>query len=168
MAVVKPSPKRVTGYDGGLKPGTRSIDVFRCLFRSSAFWLLLHSSLSLSLTFPPSLFLFFSFFSWRRGHLKKFCSTHFSWMNIFPLLGNSVENEERKRERERDEVEECKALHANKMKNAQWIWNDDDNRIIFWILDFVKRCWIDEKFFDLNNLIILSLRRIWKGYYYIG
>lgn len=81
-------------------------------------------------------------------------------MNVFPLLGNSVENEERKRERERDEVEECKALHANKMKNAQWIWNDDDNRKIFWILDFVKRCWIDEKFFDLKNLIILFLRRI--------
>lgn len=89
-------------------------------------------------------------------------------MNVFPLLGNSIENEERKRERERDEVEECKALHANKMKNAQWIWNDDDNRKIFWILDFVKRCWIDEKFFDSNNLIILSLIRIWKGYYYIG
>lgn len=37
-------------------------------------------------------------------------------MNVFPLLENSVENEERKRERERDEVEECKHCMLIKWK----------------------------------------------------
>lgn len=76
-------------------------------------------------------------------------------MNVFPLLGNSVENEERKRERERDEVEECKALHANKMKNAQWIWNDDDNRIIL-NLGFCKEMlnrWKIFRFKQFDNFV---------------
>ena len=30
---------------------------------------------------------------------------------------------------------------ANQMTNARWIWNDDDNQKVLWILDFVKGCW---------------------------
>lgn len=50
--------------------------------------------------------------------------------------------------------EECKALHANKMTNARWIWNDDDNRKIFLNLGFCKGMLRDEKLLDLKNLII--------------
>ena len=136
MAVVKPSPRRVDGLWRRVEAGNK-VNWRFSLPASLVCFLAFVAQLSIFLSL--SLSLFFSFFFpggegiWKSSVLL----ASREWM-YFPLLGNSVENEER----ERNKVEECKALHANQMTNARWIWNDDDNRKILWILDFVKGCWL--------------------------
>ena len=80
MAVVKPSPRRVDGLWRRVEAGNK-VNWRFSLPASLVCFLAFVTQLSISL----SLFLFFSFFfSWRRGDLKKFRSTRFSWMNVFP------------------------------------------------------------------------------------